>query len=199
MHDLRLERLTFFSDAVFAIAMTLLVIELRVPHVDGWSDAAFLDALWLMTPSFVGFVTSFLVIGLFWANHHRAFAFAGRWLPRLAWANLFLLLAIVFLPFASAFMSDYFGARVPHLLYAGTMLVAGLLQRRLLGIVLAPANRAVDADPAQVTAVLRRAWAVPAGAALAMLVAFVAPGLSVTALVLILPLIRLLHGRVSAI
>lgn len=193
-HDRRLERLAFFSDAVFAIALTLLVIELRVPELRGdISDRDLLYALATMIPSFVGFLVSFFVIATFWALHHRGLGLARGYDPRLAWANIWLLLAIVFLPFASAFMSTYYGGRVPLALYMLTLMAAGLAQRRMMGIALQPGLVAAHVDRHEVNGLLRRLWAVPLVAGLAALVVVVAPFWAAFVLALIPVAIRLLE------
>ena len=113
-----LERLVFFSDAVFAISITLLVIELRFPHLPrDASDRDFLVALINMAPQFLAFVISFFVIGAFWAGHHRAFDCARHWSPRLLMPNLFLLCSVAGMPFFTAFVSDYYGRLVPSAAY----------------------------------------------------------------------------------
>src|SRR5689334_20483118 len=105
--DHSLERLVFFSDAVFAIAITLLVIELHPPHFDRAvaTDAGHLEALANLIPNFIGYIISFFVIGMFWMGHHRAFALAAHYSPRILWWNLLLLCSIAFMPFASAYVS----------------------------------------------------------------------------------------------
>src|SRR6185369_250719 len=91
-----LERLIFFSDAVFAIAITLLIIEVHPPQLGMHaSDRQHLIALINLTPSFVAFFISFFVIGAFWAGHHRAFSLARHWSPGLIMPNIFMLAAIV--------------------------------------------------------------------------------------------------------
>src|SRR3569833_1931433 len=132
--DHALERLVFFTDAVFAIAITLLVSELHPPHVaPGGGHVAYLQALINMTPNFFGFFVSFWVIAAFWAGHHRAFALSGHYAPSLIMPNLALLCAIVFIPFTTAFMASYMGATVPTALYNLSLIATGLLNIRLSG------------------------------------------------------------------
>src|ERR671928_1369945 len=110
--DHALERLVFFSDAVFAIAITLLVIEIHAPHLpEGSADSAYWLALAKLWPSLLGYFVSFAVIGLFWMGHHRAFALAGRYSPRVLGWNLGLLATIGFMPFATAFLSSNMNAQ----------------------------------------------------------------------------------------
>jgi uncharacterized membrane protein len=144
--DHPLERIVFFSDAVFAIAITLLVIEVKVPHVprDG-GDTAYWMALARLMPNLVGFFVSFSVIGAFWMGHHRAFSHATRYSPRILGWNLMLLGAIAFMPFLTAFMAEYAGARVPASLYWGWMLVTALLNLRVNTLATGPAMRAEGA------------------------------------------------------
>lgn len=122
-----LERLIFFSDAVFAIAITLLIIEIHVPHVEPpFTDAAFLRALGGLGIEFLSFFVSFFVIGAFWAGHHRAFDCARHWSPKLILPNLCMLGAVAAMPFFTAFSSEYYGHRVPAALYCFWMVLIAL-------------------------------------------------------------------------
>jgi uncharacterized membrane protein len=134
--DHPLERMIFFSDAVFAIAITLLIIEVHPPHLhEGSSDAEYLQALLNLMPNLLGFFISFFVIGAFWAGHHRSFALAGHYSDRLNGPNLMMLCSIVFMPFSTAFMSANYGALVPSLLYNSMLVLTGLLNIRLIRVV----------------------------------------------------------------
>ncbi len=105
----QLERLILFSDAVFAIAITLLVIEIRVPVVpqDGNTGKYLADALVLKIHEYFGFVLSFVVIGQFWTNHHKLFGYVNNYNGKLLWLNLHLLFWIVLVPFTSGLNSHY--------------------------------------------------------------------------------------------
>lgn len=177
--DPALERLIFFSDAVFAIAITLLIIEIKVPHLDhGVSDAAHLNALGALIPNFIGFFISFAVIGAFWAGHHRAFSLARHYAPGLILPNLMLLCAIAFMPFATAYMSENFGETVPHALYNTLLLVTGLLNLRLVRKVTGAPFVDEDASAEEIAMTRARGWGVTGGAALALALSFVVPQLS---------------------
>lgn len=183
----RLERLVFFSDAVFAIAITLLVIELHPPHLPhGADDGSHLAALAALTPNFIGFVTSFFVIGAFWAGHHRAFALAGRWSDALVAPNLMLLCAVAAMPFFTGYMSGNGTARVPVALYCLWLIATGLLNVRLQRLVTAAPVVDAAAPPAAIREVRRRGFSVVLGAATALVLALVIPppfaGLSLIAL-----------------
>jgi uncharacterized membrane protein len=134
-----LERMAFFSDAVFAIAITLLVIEIHVPHVTApYTDMAFLEALNELIPNFIGFFVSFFVIGAIWAGHHRAFDCARHWSPTLFAPNLLLLSAIAAMPFFTAFSSEYYGHRVPAAFYCAWMVVIAICNILVQRILTAP-------------------------------------------------------------
>jgi uncharacterized membrane protein len=196
--DHALERLVFFSDAVFAIAITLLVIEIHVPHVEGEpSDLAFVAALAERIPSLVGFLVSFGVIAAFWAGHHRAFCLAGRFSPRVLIWNFLLLGAIAFMPFVTAFMSAYPGERVPALLYWGWLILTALVNLRVNRIATGLLMLGEDVDPADAAAVPRRSAAVLLGAVTSRAIAFAAPLFAPLGMATI-PLWRMLVGRSGA-
>lgn len=174
--DHSLVRLAFFSDAVFAIAITLLVIEIHVPHLKhGAPDAAFIEALARLLPSFIGFLLSFAVIGLFWAGHHRAFSLASHYDPKIVPWNLMLLGAIAFMPFVTGFLSANTGARIPDIVYWSWLTLTALLNLRVVSL----ATRApmIDEDvPAERALVVRlRSCSVMLGAVTSLAIACVLP------------------------
>jgi uncharacterized membrane protein len=145
-------RLEAFSDGVFAVAITLLVLEIKVPEVEGSSLPHALAQQW---PSYASYVVSFIVIGVIWMNHNAVFAHLGR-VDRglMAW-NLFLLLWIVLIPWATHLLAAYMreggaGERTAALVYTGTMAFMGVAfvqlwmhaarDRRLLGVDLSDAE-----------------------------------------------------------
>lgn len=192
--DHPLERLVFFSDAVFAIAITLLVIEIHVPHLGGGSNAEAWSELLHLLPSFFGFALSFLVIGRFWIGHHNAFTMIDHYDGRLAWPNLLLLMCIALMPFASAFMSANLGQFVPTLFYNMTLLVTALLSRWVVGIATGPELLRATADPAVPDLLRARGMSVILGAATAVAATFVSAQFSQIALFTI-PLWRLLLNK----
>lgn len=125
--QLGLERLIFFSDAVFAIAITLLVLEIRLPAgAETFSDDQLFARLTGMWHEYLAFVISFLVIGIFWMAHHRKFRLIKRYDNRLAFLNLLFLLVVAFMPFPSHVISQY-SQRTATIFYALVMALAGLL------------------------------------------------------------------------
>ena len=173
-----LERLVFFSDAVFAISITLLVIELKVPHLPySASDVEFVNALLHMLPQFIGFFISFFVIGAFWNGHHRAFTCARHWSPRLVMPNLFLLLSVAGMPFFTALVSDYYGKLVPAAAYNAWLLLVAVCNLWNNNMAVSAPVAADDLDPEYAAMIRRRGWAVVLGTATALILCFVNPWL----------------------
>jgi uncharacterized membrane protein len=103
-------RLEAFCDAVFAIAMTLLVIELKPPHADGIATTAGVwQALGHMAPAVFAFVLSFTIILIAWVNHHGALRLVRATTASFIYANGFLLLTVVFIPFPTALLGEFIG------------------------------------------------------------------------------------------
>jgi uncharacterized membrane protein len=137
--DHTLERLIFFSDAVFAIAITLLVIEIRIPHLPRTAtDADHWRALSQLKSSFFGYAISFALVGAFWIGHHRYFALAGRYHQKVLGWNMALLAVIAFMPFTTAYLSQNIDQHVPTLLYCAILALAALLNMIVNLIVTAP-------------------------------------------------------------
>jgi uncharacterized membrane protein len=108
-NEFQIERIVFFSDAVFAIAITLLIIEIKVPVLEGHSvsEHSFLREFSLLIPKLFGFVLSFFIIGLYWSLHHKLFSYVVNYNGKLIWLNLLFLFSIVLMPFSSAVYSEY--------------------------------------------------------------------------------------------
>jgi uncharacterized membrane protein len=119
------ERMLAFSDGVFAVAITLLVIDLRPPEVPHADNAALLTALLGMHDKFLIFVISFGVVAVMWVGHHRKFAHIERVDLRLLWLNLAFLMTICIVPFSTAVNSTY-GNLTAAILYLGTLAATSL-------------------------------------------------------------------------
>ena len=143
---LGLDRLIFFSDAVFAIAITLLALDINLPPTD--SDDISSAEMWRLIaslmPDYVAYVTSFLVIALFWLGHHTKFRSIVRYDPVILWLNTFLLMVIAFVPFPTRVMSDYDNSTAT-IFYAATVAAAGLLTAAI-NFYATHNNRLVDPD-----------------------------------------------------
>ena len=125
-------RLEAFSDGVIAIIITIMVLEMKVPHDP--SPAA-LGALW---PVFLSYVLSFVNVGLYWNNHHHLLHAVHHVSGGILWANLHLLFWLSLMPFATGWMGENHFAALPTALYGGVLLMCGagywILQRRIMAV-----------------------------------------------------------------
>jgi len=120
-------RVEAFSDGVFAIAMTLLVLNIKVPNTDQPGQLGSL--LWQQWPSYLAFVISFAFIGIMWVNHHRLFVHIRRIDHMLLVLNGALLLGVTAVPFPTAVLAQYLGKpdeKAATMLYAGTYVVVAV-------------------------------------------------------------------------
>jgi uncharacterized membrane protein len=125
-----LDRFLFFSDAVFAIAITLLVIDLRLPAeslVNGAPQQPLSEVLEGLSGNFAGFIISFLVIASYWRTHHRLFQYVERVDSRLTSIGIALLSGVAFTPFAASVFASYSGTEDGVVFYASTQGVVGAL------------------------------------------------------------------------
>jgi uncharacterized membrane protein len=116
----QVERIVLFSDAVFAIAITLLIIDIKVPEIKSGlpvTDQNFLEAVFFLFPKFMGFIFSFFLISLYWTIHHKMFGYVVNYTGKLIWFNLLFLFSIVLMPFSTAVYSEYSSAEYIHLIW----------------------------------------------------------------------------------
>lgn len=113
----QLDRISFFSDGVFAIAITLLIIEFKVPVIEHATDATLWASLSHMGLKFLGFIISFAIVGYYWSVHHRIFGYVNDYTTRLIWLNLIFLFTVVLLPFSSGLLGEYSSEMELHVPY----------------------------------------------------------------------------------
>jgi uncharacterized membrane protein len=125
-------RLEAFSDGVIAIIITIMVLELKVPHGPD------LDALRPLLPNFLSYVLSFIYVGIYWNNHHHLLHAAKRVSGTILWANLNLLFWLSLFPFATGWMGENHFASLPSAAYGFVLLMAAisysLLQHFLISV-----------------------------------------------------------------
>lgn len=139
----QLERIALFSDAVFAIAITLMIIEIKAPHLEhhvSFREAA--NKILEMFPIFAGTMLSFFLIGVFWKRHHEIMRYMGAYDSKALSINIALLLSIALLPFSTSFVFENImaGSPLPLLIYNINYIVATLLNYRLFDYILDPKN-----------------------------------------------------------
>ena len=113
-------RLEAFSDGVIAIIITIMVLEMKVPHGGSFAD------LQPLLPVFLSYVLSFIYVGIYWNNHHHMLHASTKVSGRVLWANLFLLFWLSLFPFATGWMGENHFAATPTALYGGVLLMAAI-------------------------------------------------------------------------
>jgi uncharacterized membrane protein len=109
-----------FSDAVIAIVLTIMVLELKTPH------SADLEALRPLLPVFLSYVLSFIYLGIYWNNHHHMLQATRRVNGKVLWANLHLLFWLSLVPFVTGWMGENHFAQLPTAVYGGVLLGAAI-------------------------------------------------------------------------
>jgi uncharacterized membrane protein len=125
------ERLVAFSDGVFAILITIMVLELRVPHGSDWA------ALQSLLPIFLTYVLSYIFLGIYWNNHHHMLQATQRINGGILWANLHLLFWLSLIPFVTGWMGENHFAAVPTALYGVVLFLAAIAYTILQTAILA--------------------------------------------------------------
>jgi uncharacterized membrane protein len=162
------DRLAAFSDAVFAVIVTVMVLELKAPEQPAFSD------LWPLWPTAISYAVSYLFIAIIWINHHYLMRFIGPPTLGLIWINFVHLFMVSLLPFATAWIAGTRLASSPVMFYAGLFVCIDIAYNVFEREVLARADDA-QVSPRMRRLARRRSLVVLASFMTAMLVAFVAP------------------------
>jgi uncharacterized membrane protein len=129
------KRIEAFSDGVIAIIITIMVLELKVPHGES------VPALIPLIPIFLTYVLSFLYLGIYWNNHHHMLATCRKVTGPILWANLHLLFWLSLVPFATGWMGENHFAPAPSALYGAVLLMAAIAYWVLQQLIIASQGR----------------------------------------------------------
>jgi uncharacterized membrane protein len=182
----QLERFTFFSDGIFAISITLLVLEIKVPNSDELkilTDVSLWNYLSHASLKFLGFIISFGIIGHYWSVHHRIFGYASNYTSALLWINFAFLFCVVLLPFSSGLLGEYgsyTNMYLPYGVYAGNMCLTGITNYWLWSYVSNPKRNLLThkISHSRIQLGLRRSLVIPVVFAFAFGVSFFLPVVS---------------------
>jgi uncharacterized membrane protein len=182
-------RLEAFSDGVLAIVITLLVLEIKVPHLAAPTDGReALAALVDLGPKFLGYLLSFFFIAVFWVSHHRFFRLIARVDSGLLWLNVLLLLALSFIPFPTAMIGEYPSNPVSLALFAVVLMLAGIAFNLMWRHARSRQLYHTGVAPATISRATTRGLIGPVAYALAALVAFIFPP-AAWAIFIVVPLV----------
>lgn len=185
-NKLPVDRTIFFSDAVFAIAMTLLILEIKLPTREEVETLGIANILVKRIPNFIGFTVSFLVTALFWKAHLQTCAMAKEVTSRFLWINIWLLFFVVLMPFSTALYSSFgFLNNVAFGFYCINLALMGFLNYWLMMHVIKSQQLDKTSDARALRWKKRRALTVPVVFLLCILVALVSVPLSRYAFILI--------------
>jgi uncharacterized membrane protein len=191
-------RVEALTDGVFAVAMTLLVLDIKVPELEqslASTDLPYrLLALW---PKFLSYAISFVILGVYWVGHHLQLSFIRSADRPLLWINIFFLLWVALVPFSTALLSEYTKHRLAIAVYGGNLIAIGLTLA-LHWWYATSRRRHVDPDvhPGLVRTAMFRVLMGPLLYLLGIVISFFSPELSL-ALYALVPVLYILPGRLD--
>lgn len=191
-------RIEAFSDGVFGVAITLLVLNLQVPELAASAiSSELVHKLGELGPKFLIYALSFGVVGIYWVAHHNTFHYIKRSDRNLLWFNILLLMCIVFIPFPTGLLGQYPQQQVAVIIYGGTLVITGLVLQ-LLWWYATSGYRLVDRDidPHLVQRATRRNLTAPLIYLLAIAVSFLSVEISLIIFVIV-PVIYIFPGRID--
>jgi uncharacterized membrane protein len=187
--DKLLHRMNFLSDGVFAIAITLLVLDIALPAIPGGDhpqERVFQSALWSVWPEILTYALTFLIVGVYWMSHQRIFAYLVRADSVLTWLNVVFLMSVAFLPIPSKILGEYGTLGSAVRFYALCLMLPGLLIIAIWWYV-TNHHRLVekDLDPGLIRYRFERYLIAPAICMVAILLSYINPRLGEASLLLV--------------
>jgi uncharacterized membrane protein len=189
------DRVNNFSDAIYAIAITLLVLEVKVPPAEDIRTFGVWSSLLKLTPSFIGLLISFFVTALYWRAHLMLAQFIRTYDNKLLWLNIWLLLFVVMLPFSTAFYSKNFDYNGAFIFYCVNLALIGIFNFWMVRVALVRTPDEPALDTALVSWMKFRAIVAPSVWLLSIPVAFISPLISRFFFVLIFVVIAIGERR----
>jgi uncharacterized membrane protein len=186
------------SNGVFAVVITLLVLNIQVPQIaESVLSRELVLKLFGVWPKLLVYALSFLVVGIYWVAYRNTFHYIKRSDRTLLWLNILLLLCIVFIPFPTALLGQYPGQQISVVIYAGTLVLTGLVLQ-LLWWYVTSSYRLVDReiDPRLVQRATRRNLMAPLIYLLAIGISFLSVQISLVFFVLV-PVLYIFPGRID--
>lgn len=194
-------RIEAFSDGVFAVAITLLVLEIHLPSITATAhdDIArqLLAGLGKQWPTYVSYAFSFIIVGIYWVAHHNTFHYIKQSDRTLLWINILLMMCIVFIPFPTTLIGEYPEQQISVVIYASTLVITGLVLQ-LLWWYATRNYRLVERtiDPQLVRRAMRRNLTGPLIYLLAIGVSFLNVEISLLVFVIV-PVLYIFPGRID--
>lgn len=153
----RNERIAGFSDGVFAIVITLLVLEIKVPEIEGSAVGSELPhALVGLLPRLLAHFMSFAVLGIYWIGHHTMFMYIKRHDRVLLWLNILFLMFVALMPFPAAMMSRYPDQFLPMVIFCSLLIMAGIVGDITWGYATAKGRLSSESATPEVVALMHR-------------------------------------------
>lgn len=180
------DRVVYFSDAIFAIAITLLVLEIKLPNIEEVQEHGIAGVLLRRIPNFIGYLISFFVTALFWKAHLNICKYTQKEVSNsFLWLNLWLLLFVVLMPFSTALYSNYPGSNNSFFFYSGNVAAIGILMALFIRSVIRSENLRDRLGAAVCNWMVQRSLVVSSVFLLSAFIALVSPPLSRYAFLLI--------------
>lgn len=196
--ELGRNRIEALTDGVFAVAMTLLVLDIKVPEFQQpLTTAELAMKLFALWPKFLSYTISFVILGVYWVGHHVQLSFIRRADRPLLWINIFFLLWVALVPFSTAVLSEYPKMQLAIAVYGANLIAIGLTLALHRGYA-TKENRHVDPDihPGLVRAAMGRTLMGPCVYIIAIGLSFLRAEVSL-ALYALVPVLYILPGRID--
>lgn len=193
------ERVKTLVDGIFAIAMTLLVLEIRLPIISPeHSTAEIAQALWELIPEFRGYFISFIILGIFWVGHHNFFHFVRKVDRPMPWFTIFFLMLISLIPFSASLVGKYGGEPIAVAIYGIQLVIIGI--SIYLGWVYATRHHHLvdhSLPPAVVRSIKKHILLAPIAYAIAVILALANFSILSLAIFVVVPLYYILPNRLD--